>query len=272
MSHNFHFSPEAIRRAQRAYWDDDAAAYHAAHPEYLDDFYWGPEMLAESQAQLLGSPADLAGQCILEVGCGSAPCAGWLAAHSSAQVFGIDLSQAMLRHFRSTPQAAAPHLVQADARALPYATASMDQVFSVFGAFAFIADIDTVFTEIARVLRPGGWFTFATNHPMRWIFPDDPTEAGLTACYSYFDPHPYAETHDDVHGRTQLDYVEFHRTIGDWVAALTTAGFRITRVIEPPWPDDLDITWGQWSKLRGQIFPGTIIFQAQWLPLDESRP
>ena len=28
--------------------------------------------------------------------------------------------------------------------------------------------------EVARVLRPGGRWVFAVNHPMRWIFPDDP--------------------------------------------------------------------------------------------------
>src|SRR5690349_23010429 len=32
--------------------------------------------------------------------------------------------------------------------------------------------------EVARVLRPGGRWVFSVTHPVRWSFPDDPTEAG----------------------------------------------------------------------------------------------
>ena len=31
-------------------------------------------------------------------------------------------------------------------------------------------------------------------------------------------------------------------------------------VIEPEWPEDHDRSWGQWSPLRGAIFPGTAIY------------
>ena len=31
-------------------------------------------------------------------------------------------------------------------------------------------------------------------------------------------------------------------------------------LLEPAWPEDLEATWGQWSRLRGEIFPGTAIF------------
>ena len=40
----------------------------------------------------------------------------------------------------------------------------------------------------------------------------------------------------------------------------SAAGFRLLDLIEPAWPEDLDATWGQWSRLRGEIFPGTAIF------------
>ena len=58
-----------------------------------------------------------------------------------------------------------------------------------------------------------------------------------------------------------LTYAEFHRTIADWFQALQSKGpFLIEDIIEPEWPQDLRITWGQWSPERGEIFPGTIIF------------
>ena len=62
--------------------------------------------------------------------------------------------------------------------------------------------------------------------------------------------------------RGELTYAEYHRTFGDWVRALGQAGFWLADVVEPEWPANLNITWGQWSPKRGAIFPGTAIFVA----------
>ncbi|MDO5031789.1 class I SAM-dependent methyltransferase [Corynebacterium sp.] len=231
--------------ANRAFWDQDADDYHRAHPDYLSSFYWCPEMLHESEARLLG---DVSRSTVLELGCGSAPCTAWLHGRA-AFATGFDIARGMLRHApRGLP------LAQADVLALPYADASFDVVFSAFGALPFVADLSAALAEVRRVLTPGGRFVMSTTHPMRWVFPDDPTS--LCAELSYFD-RAYLE-HDE---RGELSYAEFHRTFGDWVHALQSeAGLRIDTVIEPEWPEDLDITWGQWSKQRGRIFPGTIIF------------
>jgi hypothetical protein len=39
-----------------------------------------------------------------------------------------------------------------------------------------------------------------------------------------------------------------------------SAGLVLERILEPEWPEDLDKVWGQWSPLRGTLFPGTAIF------------
>ncbi len=91
---------------------------------------------------------------------------------------------------------------------------------------------------------------------MRWIFLDDPGEAGLLAVHPYFDRRPYVEQDDSgVPG-----YVEQHRTLGDRIRELVTAGFVIDDLIEPEWPEGHEQIWGQWSPLRGSLFPGTAIF------------
>ena len=109
------------------------------------------------------------------------------------------------------------------------------------------------------MLRTGGRFAFSITHPTRWMFPDDPGEAGLIASQSYWDRTPYVEV-DDASGETS--YVEHHRTLGDWVALLAGAGFRITALVEPQWPEDHDRVWGGWSRTRGVLTPGTAIFAA----------
>jgi len=179
--------------ANRAWWDADADDYLAEHGAFLGDaeYIWCPEGLHEADARLLG---EVAGRVVLEVGCGSAPCARWLAT-SGARVVGMDLSAGMLRHAAAAAARTglAPPLVQADAAVLPFADGSFDVACSAFGAVPFVSDSAAVMREVARVLRPGGRWVFAVNHPMRWIFPDDPGPDGLSVVQSYFDRTPYVE-------------------------------------------------------------------------------
>ena len=76
--------------------------------------------------------------------------------------------------------------------------------------------------------------------------------------HSYFDRRAYVEQ-DEAQVPT---YVEQHRTLGDRIRELVSAGFVLDDLVEPEWPDDHKGTWGQWSPLRGRIFPGTAIFVA----------
>ncbi|WP_067668914.1 class I SAM-dependent methyltransferase [Nocardia miyunensis] len=256
----------ASERASRAWWDADAAQYHDEHAEFLGvdspdgEFVWCPEGLHEGDWHLLG---DISGKRILEIGCGSAPCSRWLAAHGAHPV-GLDLSRGMLERGRAAMTRSGPRvpLVQAGAEELPFADESFDLACSAFGAVPFVADSARVMREVARVLRPGGRWVFSVNHPMRWIFPDDPGPDGLRATMPYFDRTPYVEVDDE----DNPTYVEHHRTVGDRVREIVAAGLVLVDLLEPDWPEWLDREWGQWSPLRGEIFPGTAIFVTEKLP------
>jgi SAM-dependent methyltransferase len=247
-------------RGNRRWWDRGAGAYLAEHGPFLGDgqddgdFVWGPEGLREADAGLLG---DVAGRDVLEVGCGAAQCSRWLAAHG-ARAVGVDLSGGMLRA-GAARTAGGVGLVQADARALPFAAASFDISCSAYGAVPFVADPERIMSEVARVLRPGGLWVFSVTHPVRWAFPDDPGPAGLRVTRSYFDRTPYVER--DAAGHVL--YAEHHRTLGDRVADLVGAGFVLERLVEPTWPDGAEHVWGGWSPLRGRLLPGTLILVAR---------
>ncbi len=100
-----------------------------------------------------------------------------------AQVISLDLALPMLRQARdaarraggwlpplltaewlSNPFARAPQQVCADARALPLADASVDVLFSNL-CLQWVDDLDAVFAEFRRVLRPDGLMLVSTFGP-----------------------------------------------------------------------------------------------------------
>jgi SAM-dependent methyltransferase len=72
---------------------------------------------------------------------------------------GVDISLAMLEAARR--RHGAPHLafVQGDATRLPLADGAFDTVF-MLGGIHHVNDRRALFAEIARILKPGGWFYF----------------------------------------------------------------------------------------------------------------
>ena len=82
-----------------------------------------------------------------------------------ARIIAVDFSAGMLRGVRSKKTLLSKrHAVQADARMLPFADASMDVVFSNL-MLPWIDNLGEVFAEVARVLQSEGLFAFSTLGP-----------------------------------------------------------------------------------------------------------
>ncbi len=244
--------------AQRSWWDAEAAEYRREHGAFLgdarpgSDLVWGPDGLREQEAHLLG---ELQGRDVLEVGAGAAQCARWVAGRG-ARVVATDLSHGMLREGAVAARAAGVPLVQCDARVLPFPDAAFDVVFTSYGALPFVADAGRVLAEAARVLRPvAGSSRACRTRPVGAARRARPE--GLTVTHSYFDRNAYVEA--DEHGT--VTYAEHHRTVGDWVRLLVGAGLVVQDLVEPEWQSG-DAVWGGWSRLRGELVPGTLVLVA----------
>ena len=249
-------NPSESARANRSWWDANAADYYAEHGSTLGDadFLWCPEGLREADVRLLG---EVRGRDVLELGCGAAQAGRWLVSQGArVTAFDVSLGQLLMARELDRRTGIVVPTVQADAQALPFRDEAFDVVASAFGAVPFVSDSAGTMREVARVLRPGGLFVFSTTHPVRWVFPDDPGPAGLTATTPYFDRTPYVEQGEDG----VATYVEHHRTLGDRVRDLVGAGLELLDLVEPEWPEGRTLVWGQWSPLRGAHLPGTAVY------------
>ncbi len=108
-----------------------------------------------------------------------------------ALVVGCDFAIPMLRAAARTRRLfRKPALVAADARALPFADASVDVVFANL-LLPWVSDPDAVFREVNRVLRRDGLFLFSTLGP-------DSLD-GVRAAWRAGDDRPHVHAFPDMH-------------------------------------------------------------------------
>lgn len=83
----------------------------------------------------------------------------------AAHVISVDLARNMLMQARAKKSwLSKTSFVQADARALPFPDESIDVIFSNL-LLPWLGEPEPLFSEVARVLRKGGVFAFATLGP-----------------------------------------------------------------------------------------------------------
>ena len=108
---------------------------------------------------------DFSPETVLDLGCGTGHGAAALAAlWPRGRIIALDSSPGMLRETNRLDEEARIERLCAEAESLPLNDASVDLVFSNV-MLPWCEDIDAVFAEVARVLKPRGLFTFTTFGP-----------------------------------------------------------------------------------------------------------
>ena len=158
---------------------------------------------------------------VLDLGCGDGQISRLLAA-SGARVVGVDptWNQIRVAHERGGGAAYA----RSEAAELPFADAAFDAAVACL-VFEHIDDVDGAIAEVARVLRPGGQFSFFLNHPLLqtpgsgWI--DDHT---IDPPEQYWRIGPYLVEQDSVEQVEQGVFIRFvHRPLSRYLNALCRA-------------------------------------------------
>ena len=135
----------------------------------------------------------IAPQTILDVGAGTGYCARALERmYPRARTILLDISHSMLAYASSKNKRwrSRQRYLCADADALPIASASVDFIFSSL-TFQWCNDLDQVFTECRRVLKPEGLLLFSS------LGPDTLRE--LRLAWSEVDGSPHINQFIDMH-------------------------------------------------------------------------
>lgn len=245
----------------RAAWNRISAGYQAEHQIAVDAAHYGPFMPTEAELRLLG---DVAGQRILELGCGGGQCSIAFA-RQGALAAGIDLSDEQIAFARrlATQHGVSVAFEQGDAVDLArFGPASFDIVFSAY-ALHYVPDMERCLDEVSRVLAAGGLLVFSLDHPFRELFWDEEAdEDSLLAVRPYW-RRGAVEWQWSGGGPAMRS---FHRTIGDWVDLLHAAGLPVQRILEPePQMDQAEqISWsGSYDLEMVRLIPHTVIFVAR---------
>jgi SAM-dependent methyltransferase len=190
---------------------------------FPDVLRYGPGLPTENDLRLLGH---VAGRRILDLGCGAGTGAVALAL-AGARVIAVDDDAASLAAVR---EAAGRHGVRVETRHGPLAELafvradSVDAAVSVYG-LAAAGDIDRVFRQVHRVLRPERPFVFSLPHPAFALL--DPDEPVPRLQRTWWDTTP-------LPGEAGTGAPDRPRTLAALFASLTRANFRVDALAEPP--------------------------------------
>jgi SAM-dependent methyltransferase len=208
-------------------WDEHAQWWldgftNGVDPEYVEQII--PLALEE-----------LAGRhIVLDVGCGDGQIARALSAQGS-EVLGIDPTQLHIDIARE--RAGGPMYEVGSATRLPVADNSQDAVVACL-VFEHIDEVDAAIAEVARVLKPGGQFSFFLNHPLLqtpgsgWIddyILDPPEQYWRIGAYLV-----ETETVEEVEKDVFIRFI--HRPLSRYINTLISNGLAIERMYEPAPP------------------------------------
>ena len=208
-------------------WDEHAQWWidgftNGADPEYVE------QIIPLAVEELAGRVK------VLDLGCGDGQIARALAAQGS-DVLGVDPTQ--LHIDVAIERGGGPTYLLGGATQIPAPDNSFDAVVACL-VFEHIDQMDEAMTEVARVLKPQGQFSFFLNHPLLqtpgsgWIDDHiiDPPE-------QYWRIGPYLVETESIEEVEKDVYIRFiHRPLSRYINTLIANGMNIDRMVEPSPP------------------------------------
>jgi SAM-dependent methyltransferase len=233
-------------REVAAYWNGNAESWVRGVQEGWD--VYREHVIGPGMGEIM---PPVQGLRILDIGCGEGAHTRSLA-ERGARMVGVDVSEKMIAAARQQekdqPRGIEFHVAAGnDLHILP--DSSFDAVVS-YMAMMDMAGYAGCISEVARILRPGGWLQFVIAHPCmdspicRKYFDEAGQEVGRIVG-NYFGLQPLDEKQKvsrwfwhrapaaDRQNARPFEIPRFYRTVSEYVNTLINAGLNLTRVHEP---------------------------------------
>jgi SAM-dependent methyltransferase len=213
-----------------------ARARYDEFAEWYEQWSSDKPALIAAQDGLL--PA-VAGDRVLDLGCGQGRMSRLLAAHG-AEVTGVDVSAAMLGRARAAGSAGIAY-IQADV------TGQLDwwdgRFFDGCTCEMALMDIDDLagaLASVAAVLRPGGWFVASIVHP---CLPANERNASSWPPGEGYEREGWWTSDGHNPDGVRIRVGATHRKLSTYLNALLDAGLEAERFVEPPTPIPMYLLW-----------------------------
>ena len=209
-------------------WETNAGWWQEGFTEGADPEY-------EEQILPLAAECLTGATRVLDVGCGEGQVARLAASLGAELVVGVDPTWAQVEV--AAKRGGGVRYGRAGAAELPFPDGAFDAVVACL-VFEHIREVDAAIAEVARVLAPGGRFSFFLNHPLLqtpnsgWI--DDHV---LDPPEQYWRIGPYLVEDESLEEVEKDVFIPFiHRPLSRYVNALIRNGLVLTRMEEPAPP------------------------------------
>jgi ubiquinone/menaquinone biosynthesis C-methylase UbiE len=224
------------RQAGR-YWESNALAWTR-----LSRQGWDVYRDAINTPAFLDVLPDITGKTRVDVGCGEGHNTR-LFAQRGAQMVAVDVAPTFVR--LAAEQGQGIRYAVASALELPFAAGQFDFVTAVM-SLVDLPDHELALREIQRVLRPGAFLQFSISHPCfnpphRRLLRTPQGEAYAVEVGRYFERADgrvdrWLFSAAPPEAKADLPPFEvpvFHRTLSEWLNAVTEVGFLLEQVPEP---------------------------------------
>lgn len=211
----------------------DPKSVRAAYASWAESYDTNENRTRDLDAVVLRMhELDIAGRDVLEIGCGTGKNTEWLAQHAES-VTAMDLSPEMLARARARLQKGLVTFVEQD---IQHAWPVPDESFNaVVGNLVLehVSNIQIVFHEAQRVLRPNGTLFLCELHPFR-------QRLGSQAQFT------------DAKSGDRLKVEAYVHDVSEYVNGGIDAGLKLVRIGE--WSDAADSAAGAPPRLLSVLF------------------
>lgn len=216
-------SPESVRKMHAS-----GSAADTSYERFAESYIPGAEVkphtaFYERPAVAALIPERLDGAHAVDLGCGTGYFTELLAARG-ARVTAVDASRKMLDHTHGRAGDGVRCLLADISEPMPDIESGSADIIVASLVLHYARDLDRVFEELARILKPGGRLVFSVHHP--------------TADYLLFKRRGYFDTElveDEWNGFPggPLKVRFYVRPMCDVMNPMTGAGLRLERFVEP---------------------------------------